>query len=172
MASYTYTLAAAKQYDLTGLQTQAAAAGLPIDYINGSPGVDQITVFTTRDLTAPEQSTLATLVANYDGRPRRARTLLAIVTDLSALTSTQKSNVSGALFSPTNAPPILADAGANAAAIWALYAMVQLNGVTTADKNTIKLYAAAQYVQDNPAYLVNPSFDSSINIRGDAPYDP
>src|SRR5574338_1509566 len=98
MATYTYTLEAAKQYDLSGLVTQCQAAGLPVFYVNGSPGANAIQVVTDRALSMPELDALAALVAAYDGRPRRKRKPYDIYTDIGAMSGTQKTNIANDLF--------------------------------------------------------------------------
>jgi hypothetical protein len=167
MAIYSYS----KSYntlDEGKLVGECQAANLPVtDVQRVGDQNETVLVITSRDLTSGEATTLDALVTAHDGRLRTKRDLLDIVTDLQTLSANQKTNISNALFTPPGSPPILTDSGPNAASIWSLYAMIQLNGVTTADKNTIKLYAAAQYVQDNPRYLATPAFDNTINVPGD-----
>ncbi len=96
-------------------------------------------------------------------KPRRG---YAIYADLMALTTLQKTNVWTDLSSGTPKKYLL-DTGANTAAIAALDWAVTDAGATGAALTAAKLRIAAAYVQDNPAYLVNPSFDLSINVAGD-----
>lgn len=172
MASYVFTLEATKQYDLSGLVAQCQYAGLPVDSIDGSPGAGTVTVFTTRDLTTLEQSALASLVAAYDGRPRRKRPIYAILADVAALSASQQAAVWNDLTAGSPSK-ISADAGPNAAAILVLqFVSTSIGGLTNAEKNDGRRRAAAMYAQDVPAYLVHPPFDSGIAIAGDEPYAP
>lgn len=118
--------------------------------------------------TAPQDALAAAIVAAHGG-PRVKRTLLAIIADLTALTSGQKIAIGNDLFTGPPANKWQGNAGPNAAAMFTLYFQTQTGGMSPADKALAKLYAAAMYTQDNPKYLVNPSFDPSINIPGDQP---
>lgn len=100
--------------------------------------------------------------------PTQPRTLYAIYTDLQALTTTQQNNVWADLGS--GAPPkYLLDAGANASALWVLDYLAREAGLTGAALTRAKFRAVAMYVQDNPAYLVRPAFDPTINVSGVEP---
>lgn len=167
MASYTLTLLAAKQYDIAPLQTTLQTQfSLPDLYVNGSPATDQIIVVTSRDLTSGEQTTLASIVAAYDGRLRRKRKPYDLYVALGALTGTQRSNIASNLFG--GSPPLFTqDSGGDSPDLLVLWVLQQTGGLSTADKNTVKQAAAAIYCRDNPTYLVNPAFDSSINVAGD-----
>lgn len=99
---------------------------------------------------------------------RRNRSLPAIFADLDNLTAAQKTNVNADLFASSPAK-WRSDVGPNAVSLWLLDAIVGLVTLSAADKNLLKLKAAAAYVQDNPRYLVNPIFDVSINVSGDEP---
>lgn len=161
MASHTYTKPGA---DLSRLQSECLAAGLPVTHLGGSG--DGVTVFTSRDLTAGEVVTLDSVVTAHDGRPRRKRTIYAIYTAIGALTATQQSAIWTDLT--TGTPPKWAtDAGPNAAAIAAIHWSAANSGATAANLNDARRRLAAMYAQDNPGYLVAPAFDPSINVSGD-----
>lgn len=153
--------------NLSQLQAEIAAAGLPISHINGSG--DAIHVVMTDELTPFELATLEAVVTTHDGTPRRARTLFAIRSDLNGLTNPQKLTVWSDLSS--GSPPKWAtDAGPNAAAIAAIeWAATVPAGVTVAEKTEARLRLVSMYVQDNPDYLVHPAFDGDINVPGDEP---
>jgi hypothetical protein len=93
------------------------------------------------------------------------QSLVNIYTAIQALTATQKTNISNDLFSGSPMK-VLTDAGPNAASLAVLWYQTQTATLSTADKNLAKLLAAAMYVGDNPNYLVQPSFDTSINVPG------
>ena len=95
------------------------------------------------------------------------RGLLAIITDLNALSGAQKTAVWSDITS--GSPPKWAtDTGPNAAALAWAPTLITLNGLTAANVLDLKIKAVAMYVQDNPNYLVHPSFDNTINISGEA----
>lgn len=95
------------------------------------------------------------------------RTLLAIYNDLNVLTVTQKNNIWNNLSAGT--PKLYqTDKGTNAGAIGTLDFLL---GQTTANWNatdliSLKMRITMNYVQDNPSYLVHPTFDSTINVPG------
>jgi hypothetical protein len=106
-----------------------------------------------------------TLTADVAVTFKALRTLLAIYTDLQALTAAQKTNVWTDLSSGTP-KKYLQDVGRNAAAIAALDWAATDSGATGTALTAAKLRIGAMYVQDNPAYLINPSFDPTINVPG------
>lgn len=159
-----YLPATAENHTLLAL---IQAAGLPATDVQTSdayPG--QVIVICSTGLDAGQQTQLNTVVAAWDARPRAARSLLAIYTDLVALTNTQKTNIWADLSSGTPAK-YLQDTGTNTAALVVLDWVVQSSGATGAALTSAKLRAAAMYVQDNVDYLVHPTFDSTINVPGD-----
>lgn len=172
MASYQFVLMAPKQYNTEPLKVQLIAAGIPVDYINGDPSTNSIVVVTTRDLTTDEVNTAAGIVATYDGRPRRARTIYAIYAELATLTQAQRDAI-WADLSAGNPPKLALDAGPNTASVFTMHFLgASVGGLTAAEKNEAKRRGVAFYVQDNPAYLVRPSFAPTVNVAGDEAYDP
>lgn len=169
MATYPITKPFA-QMDSAKLKTELTAAGLPVtDVQGGAIGSDQWTIVTSRDLTPAEVATMEGIVAAHDGRTRHPRTLFAIRADLNALSAGQKTAVWSDL-SGGSPPKWALDAGRNAAAIAAIeWAATVPAGITAAERTEARLRLAAMYVQDNPAYLVNPAFDPTINVPGDEP---
>jgi hypothetical protein len=164
--TYTY---AKDPVDGGRLQAEAAAAGLPVLHVNTSPGT--VHVVMTRDLTAPEVTTLDGVVAAHDGRPRRPRVLYNIYQDVNALTGAQKTNIGADLFGGSP-PRVSTDTGPNAPDLLIIWTMRQLTSLAVADKRLLETDAISIYVLDNPTYLVHPSFDPSINLPGDEPYTP
>ena len=116
-----------------------------------------------------------TTVMNVDLTPaalnRMPRPLTAIRNDIQALSSTQWTKIWNDLFAPDAISPrkYLSDYGTNAGPIfvfdWALF----VSGPTAAQQKAGQISLAAMYTQDNPKYLVNPPFDTTINIPGDQP---
>lgn len=118
--------------------------------------------------TAPQQTAANNLAAGWDWTARKPRTLYAIWQAINALTATQQNNVWTDITSGT--PPKWAtDTGPNAAAIMGLNWSATASGATTANLNDAKRRLVAMYCQDVPGYLVNPSFDATINVAGDEP---
>lgn len=150
-------------------------AGLPVIDVQTSgayPG--QVIVVTDDgvDLTAAQQTTMNSVVAAFDPRPRVARSIYAIYTDLAALTTTQQTNVwndLSAIATGQIVPKYLLDAGGDTAAIVVMDWVIKKSGTSGANLTDARLRIASMYVQDNPKYLVHPTFDSTINIPGDQP---
>lgn len=147
------------------LQAEIASAG-----IVGCTGVytsfPNFFIGFDRNLTASQKTQLDGVVAAHDGRPRKLRTLFAIRADLNALTAARKTAVWNDINS--GSPPKWAlDVGVNAGAISAIEWGATTAGGTVAVQTEARLRLVAMFCQDNPRYLVNPAFDSSINIAGD-----
>ena len=161
--SYTYLLSPqwTGPMRLTAVLTALGIPVLSVEY-------DTTTGFTVHygpGATAQQISQGNATAATFDPATYVTRTLFDLVTALNALTAAQKTNVSADLFG--GSPPKFAlDAGPNAGALLAIYYSTQTATLSTADKNTAKLYAAALYAQDNPAYLITPAFDPTINVPG------
>lgn len=103
--------------------------------------------------------------ANVTFLKRRLRSLLSLIADLNALSASKK-NAIWTDISSGSPPKWSTDTGPNAAAI-AVLQLLATSGLSAADVLTAKVRGVAMYVQDNPKYLVNPSFDTSINVPGD-----
>lgn len=172
MATYQYIKAYNTLND-SQLLAECVAAGLPAtDVQRFGDAAQTMQVVTSRDLTAPEVTTLDGLVAAHDGRPRRKRTVFAIYTDLAALTATQRDAVWADLMGG-NPPKLALDTGPNTADVFTMHFLsTAVSGLTAAEKNEAKRRTIAFYVQDNPAYLVNPPFAPAVNTPGDEPFTP
>lgn len=169
MATYRYQLLFSVDPD-TAKADLIAGTSLPIDSVAYALGF--ITVTTSRDLTTEEQTTLAAFVTTYQPRPWRARRLLDIYTDITALPGATQTAIWTDLSS--GSPPKWAtDVGPNAAALFALqFLATAVAGLTTAEKNEARRRVAAFYVGDNPTYLVNPPFAPTVNINGREQFTP
>lgn len=167
MADYTFTKLNAVASKLT---TEAIAAGIPALYANGSG--DQITVFTSRDLTPAEQTTLAAVVANHDGTPRKLRDPVDVLTDLNNATKITDAQLVATWNDLTSGsdPKIAEGSGVAKLSIMVLHFIaVGIGGLTTPEKRQAQKRAIAFYIYDNPKYLVNPPFAPIVNIPGDEP---
>jgi len=134
---------------------EALNAALVVDFANN------LSLYTLVTGVLKKNGTPATIVAK-----RGPRMLPAIFTDLNALTAAQKTNINTDLFGGTP-PKWQSDLGVNAASLFILEAVADLGNLTTAQQTTMKMKACAAYVQDNPNYLVHPTFDATINVAGD-----
>lgn len=150
------------------LQQEAVAAAVPVDHVDVQP--PNVQVYTTRDLTPAEKTTLDNVVAAHDGRPRQKRTLYKIFADIKAL-STQQYNHLWADANSTldGVSKYLTSKGVNAAAIFSMDWTAQLGSTAGGQQSNARTSILSMYVQDNPSYAVNPSFDTSINVPGDEP---
>jgi hypothetical protein len=167
-------------YDLVKLdgEIRAAQPALPgyqsLSGLGGGMGQPSTSVQVIFDapLLPADKGRLDTIVNAHDGRPRRARPLWAIRADVQALTTGQFSNVWNNLSAPVpgEAPRFyLTDYGVNAGAIFVFDHVIYVVQGTAAQQRAAQLSLTALYVQDNPAYLLHPPFDSSIVIDGTEP---
>jgi len=155
--------------NLVALLSPLQAAGLPVTDVQTSeayPG--QVIVVSSIDLTAAQLTQMGSIVSAFDLRPRVPRPLYAIYNDLVALTTTQQANIWADISSGT-IPKYLLDASPNTAALVVLDWAVRSSGAVGASLTAAKFRAVAMYVQDNPTYLVAPTFDATINVSGDMP---
>lgn len=149
------------------LHRQIVAAGVPIF------GVARLSVapgyrIDYNGATPAQQTTAESIAAGFDWTSRRPRLLFNIRADIVALTTAQKNAIWTDLSSGT--PPKWAlDPGPNAAALAVLQFCATTGTLSAADITEAKVRAAAMYAQDNPRYLVSPSFDATINVAGDEP---
>lgn len=95
---------------------------------------------------------------------RRARLLRLVLADLNALSAAQKTNIWNDFISGTPSKWQM-DAGPRSTDVFtaALIGTHASGGL----QQQMRLLAVAAYVLDNPAYLVNPAFDATINVPGD-----
>jgi hypothetical protein len=91
------------------------------------------------------------------------RSMADLFIAISALTNAQKTAIWTDLSSGSPAKYLLSE-GAAEAGIAALDWAIKDSGATGASLTNARLRIAAMYAYDNPLYLVNPSFDATINI--------
>jgi hypothetical protein len=160
-------------YDTEQLTREVVAAGLRApSYVNGSgyaaPGSPATSIDVVYDpaLTVAEKTVLdAVVAAHKPAGPRKPRTLLAILTDLQALTTTQQQAV-WTDFTSGSPAKWAGDAGPNAAALFTQMGVANDLGLSGAALNKARVRAVAFYVQDVPGYL---PLSLGINIPGDEP---
>lgn len=166
--------------DVGRLDRALRAAGIPIDGVGDTtggipqPGWHIVTrgdgVVLRIDYQAsatPAQIQQGDAIAmTFDLHNRGPRPLYAIYVDLQALSTAQKLEVWNDLSSGSPKKYLLGT-GPNTAAIGALDWAVTDSGATGASLTAARLRIATAYVQDNPEYLVHPSFDPGINVPGD-----
>lgn len=120
-----------------------------------------------RDTATQAQKDLVnTIVNGWTWKSRRARLLTDIRNDINALTATQKTNIRNDLLAGTPSKA-QGDRGPGGDALLVLWTLQQVGGLSAADKVIVGVSAAALYARDNPTYLVNPTFDPTINVSGD-----
>lgn len=172
---YEYTIQAYNESQLTE-QIQALNPQLPgfLGVFGTAPGVPTVLVDFEAELSPFDKARLdAVVAAHVPELPRQIRTVFAIYTQLVTLTTTQQdaitadlqvSSLSGKwteLKPPQDAPA--------AAFRWAA---VSLSGATANEKRQAAGWIVAMWCQQNPKYLVNPTFHASlagVNIPGDEP---
>lgn len=95
---------------------------------------------------------------------RGPRPVPALVSALGALTAAQRTAIAGALFGPENR--WATNRGANMGALAIIAALLQAPTLTAAH-DILRLYGVALFLQDNPAFLVQPPFAPAVNVPGD-----
>lgn len=167
-------------YDTARLRDEIVAAGLPapVDLQGGgypAPGqpATAVSIGFDPDITPAQVTTLNAVVAAHNGQPRRARRVAAIYADLTGLTATQQDAILADLqvsqvqgkWSQLSPPQDAPAAGLR-------WSAVSLSGATAGEKRQAGGWIAAMWCQQNPKYLVNPTFHASlsgVNIPGDEP---
>ena len=152
---------------------EAACPGGSIDF--GANG--QSPVFTPPPGAPPAQVAAAQKVVNDfvtagDWRLYQTRALVPIRNDLNALTLARRHAIFNDLWSiPAGQAEtrLLLDNGPNAPAIWPHYMLNEIGILNSTQLDTNQTYVTCLYVQDLPFYLVNPSFDPTLNIPGIEP---
>src|SRR5215469_4032071 len=102
----------------------------------------------------------------------QTRALVPIRNDLNALSLARRHAIFNDLWSiPAGQAEtkILLDNGPNAPAIWGFYMWNEIGLLNSTQLDTNQTYVTCLYVQDLPFYLVNPSFDPTLNIPGIEP---
>lgn len=176
------------------VQNILVAAGLPIGSVslNANPNKQAsgpYNTYTSADNvvvgidwsatpTSGQQTSAQTIIAGLTiSAGAKVRTMYAIAASIFALTGnlptpaagTQKANIIAALFTgniATGSQLWQQDTGPNAAAMSAVYAAITASNGSATFNAAQQLIMAAMYVQDNPMYLVNPSFDPTISVPG------
>lgn len=162
---------------LTNLDVQLKTKGFEFDGLALTTVENALTCFTHPDLpigTFIKVDGLVGLLATIAsaaqqipmGADRSPRRLLDIYNAIVALNNTQKTNIWSDLTSGTPMK-ISTDTGPNATSIFLLWRIASNASLPTTTITDMRITAAAYYVQDNPYYLVNPTFDLTINIPGD-----
>ena len=170
------------------LTNDLQAAGLPVVGVAVlSPGMveeshwhvfdaadgSRVRVDFSAEPTAQQLTDAAAIVLAWDPRPRQTRPIAAIYQDLAALSTAQQDAIIADLQVSqlqgkwsTLTPPQDAPA---AALRWSA---VSLGGATAAEKRQAAGWITAMWCQQNPKYLVNPTFHASlagVSIAGDEP---
>lgn len=116
--------------------------------------------------TTEQQAAADAVVQISDLRPRCPRPLQDILASLNALTAAQTAAIWTDL---TSGSPSRCErnGGPNAAATALLQTLASLSSLSAADLLSLKLRGMALYCQDNPGYLMQPSFDPTIQVAGD-----
>ena len=146
------------------LDMQLRAQGIPILGVSGPPW----TVQYDPSATQAQRDQGDALAASFDGKARQSRPLWAIRGDIQALTTTQWGKVWADLSAASGPVPrkYLADTGPNTATVFCYDHIIFVVGGTTAQVKAGQVSLTACYVQDNPAYLIQPPFDQTINLSG------
>ena len=96
----------------------------------------------------------------------RSRLMWDIAQQLQQMDPQKLNEIYGDLWVNTWPPKLVKSEGANSSGIFAMYGTWQFAGTSPGDADICRLYGTAMYIQDNPTYCINPSFDPSISVPG------
>lgn len=152
------------------LHIQLDAMAIPVDGVSQNAD-NTFTIYYNPSATAGQIAQGNALAQGYDYRTYQSQLLSDLYQSLAALTVTQHNNIwtniSASVTGPPSAPrKYLLDVGPNAAAIFVMDWSIYQSGATGAKLTAAQNDLISMYVQDNPAYLINPPFDTSINVPG------
>lgn len=145
------------------LANAITALGIPITGIRDSES--GLVIHYTAAATGPQITQGNALAAGWSFAPRKPRTITALFDAITALTTAQKTNIGNDLFGASR--KWSTNVGSNRSGMAVIYSQTLQGGITAANLAIYKSMGAAMYAQDNPEYLVNPTFDNSINVPGD-----
>lgn len=138
----------------------------PLSYTDGSTDVP---------LAAIPDPTVTPLPWGYNAQTQLAislrrvpRTLLAIYTDLKALTAQQQGAIWTDISSGSPAK-YFSDQGAEPGAVSIYDFIIFKSGLPGPAITDAQFRLVAIYTRDNPTYLVNPPFAPTVNVPGDQP---
>jgi len=153
------------------LHRNLLVAGIPITGVSGGP---PWTVQYDPSATQGQIDQGNSMAAAFDGKGRQTRTLAAIYSDMQKLTTTQHNKAWADISAPAPGAPTkyLTDVGINAGPIFVLHWTIYNSGASGAQLLAAQKEMLTMYVQDNPTYLMQPTFDPTINISGDDPWVP
>ncbi|MBY0525602.1 MAG: hypothetical protein K2R98_19510 [Gemmataceae bacterium] len=147
-----------------GVTNTVAVGGIPPgSSIPANPDNSHYKAFLQWNAQQPVPLSLADLAPPVK---RMLRQATAIVDDLVALTTGQKTAIWTDLTAGSP-PKLLVNAGEYKPALEELRLRARSSLYTAQQMTEMKLFAAALYCLANPTYLVNPSFDSTINVSVD-----
>jgi len=106
------------------------------------------------------------IAATWPATDYRSRLMWDIKEQLQQLPAEQLQKIYGDLWTQTWPPKLVKTEGQNSSGIFASYAVWTFGGTTPGDADILRLYGSAMYIQDNPAYAINPPFDTTINVPG------
>ena len=152
----------------TGLHLRLEAALALVCAVSGPDAGGRFTVQYPPGATDAQKAQGDAIAAAWPTNDWRTRPLYAIRADVQALSVGQMNNVWGDLSAAAGAVPrkYLGDPGPNAAALFVFDHVLYVIGGTAAQVKAAQISITAEYVQDNPYYLVQPAFDSSVNVWG------
>jgi len=155
------------------LDSELRRQGIPIIGISGPP-VGQTQPWTVHyDPTATDEQKAQgdAFASSFDGLGRQSRLLYDIWVDFDKLTGAQKQAVLTDLTGGSP-PKWRLNRGPNAGSMLSIWVTSQTTVMPTPDKNLCKQALAVLYTQDNPYYLLNPTFDPTINVSALEPAPP
>jgi hypothetical protein len=148
--------------DLVKVHNALLAASLPVVSVRNEEGV-AVPVY-TRELTAGEQSTATSILSSSQVQVRVPRDLRLIVNDLDALSNPNKLAIWNFINGGTPPRWTLSNQGE----VWAILRLSESGALSSTVQTLMRLTAVAMYCRnEDPFFLVNPSFATTVNVPGD-----
>lgn len=124
----------------------------------------KVRLFYYTSATAQQKADVEAFIGAWDWEPRRPRDLKDIVADLDALTVQQK----GSIWTYISGGTPVRWKQSNRGDVWTCLRISEnFVSLTAGEKTALRIQAVAIYVREEfPDFLINPSFDPTINVPG------
>jgi len=138
--------------------------------ISGPDENGKFTIHYPPDTPAEVQAKGDAIAAAWPNTNYITRLCWDILQDLQQMQPEWQQQIFGDLWTNTWPPKIAQSEGANFPGIWSLYCTWVTVTTTPEEADQARLYGTALYIQDHPAYLMNPPFNPDIYLPGVEPY--
>jgi len=158
-------------YSAASILQQKLADDLGLECGISGPDADgKFTVHYPPDATPDQIAQGDAIAATWPNTDYITRLCWDILQDLQQMQPEWQQQIFNDLWAAQWPPKIAQTEGANFPGIWSLYCTWVTVTTTPAEADQARLYGTALYIQDWPAYLMNPTFNPQIYLPGVEPY--